>query len=229
MYLQKQLSLQLLFAWVFDHIIDQKDKIQVSNQTWNLPVNITLDEVFSLVVNNYIDKLYRYINYSFNLQKHSTEDIVQEIYLNLPKKLLHFDVNQKLDPWLFKVAHNVALDYIKRTNTRNEKEIYLDIIATEDFIYKMSSHEWEISQSLESAYHEWLLRFVLWKMDMRNRQMIILYFFEHNSYEEIANIIWVKASWVWTLLSRAKKQLKLLIEQDSLLQDALVYDLPELI
>lgn len=220
--MMKQLSVQwLLFSHnIFDHVIHiNKDSESINS----LPV--TKDEVFSLVVSTYIDKIYRYVNYSFWLQKHATEDIVQEIFLQLPRKLVHFDTNKQLEPWLFKVAHNTALDWIRKNKRKSDNEIELDIVATEDFLYQMNSYEGEIPHTLEQAYQEWLLRVVLHKLDERNRQLVTLYFFEHKSYEEIAIILGVKASWVWTYLVRAKKQLKHLISQDPLLQDALIYDL----
>lgn len=220
--MMKQLSIhRLLFSHnVFDHVIQiNKD----DNSTNSLPA--TKDEVFQLVVSNYIDKVYRYINYTFWLQKHATEDIVQEIFLQLPKKLTHFDTNKQLEPRLFKVSRNTALDWIRKNKRKNDNEIELDIVATEDFLYQMNSYEGEIPQTLEQAYQEGLLRLVLHKLEERNRQLVTLYFFEHKSYEEIAIILGVKSSWVGTYLVRAKKQLKHLISQDPLLQDALIYDL----
>ncbi len=220
LHIHQQVSLALLFTSIFDHVINaNEDEID------SLPATISKEEVFSLVVSNYVDKLYRYINYNFWLQKAITDDVVQEIFLALPKKLHHFDTNKKLEPRLFKVAYNMTLDYIKKNKRRNDKEIEIDIIATEDFLYQVSSQEGELPQTLEKAYHEGLLRFVLHKLDQRSRQMIILYFFENKTYQEIATIIGVKPSWVGTLLARAKKQLKFQIQQDALLHDALIYDL----
>lgn len=143
------LSLRLLFSNVFDRIITKED-----DQTDTLPATITSQEVFDIVVHKYVDKLYRYINYNFGLQKSATDDIIQEIFLALPKKLKRFNVSQKLDPRLFRVAHNTALDHIKKHKRRSDKELEIDMIATEDFLYQASSEEKELPQTLTQAYHE---------------------------------------------------------------------------
>jgi DNA-directed RNA polymerase specialized sigma24 family protein len=54
---------------------------------------------------------------------------------------------------------------------------------------------------------------------------LLLYYFEYKNYEEIATIIKVKSSGVWTMLSRAKKELQQHIESNPNLQNALIYDL----
>ena len=217
----QQLSLQrLFFTNVFDHVITvNKDDNTAA------PVPVTKDEVFDLVVSSYIDKVYRYVNFTFGLQKHATDDIVQEVFLQLPRKLARFDTSRKLEPWLFKVTHNIALDFIKKNKRKTENEMEIDIVATEDFLYQISTHEGNLPQNLEKAYHEWLLRIVLSKLKNKSRQLIILYYFEHKPYEEVAITMWIKANGVGTLLARAKKELKHLIQQDPLLHDALIYDL----
>jgi RNA polymerase sigma factor (sigma-70 family) len=84
-----------------------------------------------------------------------------------------------------------------------------------------------LPENIEKTYKNWLLKVILHKLSERNRELIILFFLENKPYEEIAQIIWVQTSWVWTLLSRAKKELKILVESDPILLDALVYNLWE--
>ena len=55
-------------------------------------------------------------------------------------------------------------------------------------------------------------------------EVLILYYFEEMRYEEIAEIIKSNKNTVGTLLSRAKQQVKVLIEGDTLLSDALEID-----
>lgn len=214
----------LFFSGIFDHVVKTttaKNTISTDSKTLK-----SKEEVFKLVVNNYVDKIYRYVRHTFNLNKSTADDIVQEIFLSLPVRLKKFDNSRALESRLFKVAHNVALDRIRKESKHTIKEENIDKI--EDFIYKISSYQdQDLPENIEKTYKNWLLKVILHKLSERNRELIILFFLENKSYEEIAEVIWVQASGVWTLLSRAKKELKTLVESDPLLLDALVYNLWE--
>ncbi len=48
---------------------------------------------------------------------------------------------------------------------------------------------------------------------MKYREVVLLYYFEHKSYDEISDILQKPPGTIATLLNRAKKQLKQTIEQ----------------
>jgi RNA polymerase sigma factor (sigma-70 family) len=98
-----------------------------------------------------VDKIYRYIRHSFNLDKATTDDIVQEIFLSLPIKLDKFDNSRALEPRLFKVAHNTALDRIRKESKHSIQTENIDKI--EDFIYKISSYQdQDLPENIEKTY-----------------------------------------------------------------------------
>ena len=71
---------------------------------------------------------------------------------------------------------------------------------------------------------KYLLQSILSQLDPQYSEVLILYYFEEMKYEEIAEIIGSNKNTVGTLLSRAKQQVRLLIEKDALLSDALEID-----
>jgi RNA polymerase sigma-70 factor, ECF subfamily len=50
------------------------------------------------------------------------EDVVQEALFEAYQKLGTFDDGRKLDPWLFRIAHNRCIDFLRRKNARMEAE-----------------------------------------------------------------------------------------------------------
>src|ERR1700681_3196016 len=50
------------------------------------------------------------------------EDVVQEALLQAYRKLDTYDESQRLRPWLFRIAHNRCLDFLRRRKVRNEAE-----------------------------------------------------------------------------------------------------------
>src|SRR5215469_12108613 len=50
------------------------------------------------------------------------EDIVQEALFQAYRKLDSFDDSRPLKPWLFQIAHNRAIDFIRRREVRQQAE-----------------------------------------------------------------------------------------------------------
>jgi RNA polymerase sigma-70 factor (ECF subfamily) len=50
------------------------------------------------------------------------EDVVQEALLEAYRKLDQFDDSRPLKPWLFRIAHNRAIDFLRRRGVRDEAE-----------------------------------------------------------------------------------------------------------
>src|ERR1051326_799218 len=51
------------------------------------------------------------------------EDVVQEALFEAYRKLDLFDQNRPLKPWLFRIAHNRCIDFLRRRGVRDEAEV----------------------------------------------------------------------------------------------------------
>jgi RNA polymerase sigma-70 factor, ECF subfamily len=50
------------------------------------------------------------------------EDVVQEALFEAYRKLDQFDENRPLSPWLFRIAHNRSIDFLRKREARTEAE-----------------------------------------------------------------------------------------------------------
>jgi RNA polymerase sigma-70 factor, ECF subfamily len=50
------------------------------------------------------------------------EDMVQEALFEAYRKLAHYDESRPLAPWLFRIAHNRCIDFLRRRKTRERAE-----------------------------------------------------------------------------------------------------------
>jgi RNA polymerase sigma-70 factor, ECF subfamily len=50
------------------------------------------------------------------------EDVMQEVMFEAYRKLDAFDRSRPLDPWLFRIAHNRCIDFLRRRETQREAE-----------------------------------------------------------------------------------------------------------
>jgi RNA polymerase sigma-70 factor, ECF subfamily len=59
------------------------------------------------------------------------EDVVQEALFEAYRKLDKFDQSRPLKPWLFRIAHNRCIDFLRRREVRDEAEVAAVPEATE--------------------------------------------------------------------------------------------------
>ena len=75
-------------------------------------------EAFGAVIARYQHRLYRYL---VRLVRDSAvaEDLFQQTWLRVFEKRKSLDPVRRFDTWLFAVAHNVAIDHLRRSRTEN--------------------------------------------------------------------------------------------------------------
>src|SRR5258705_14009673 len=59
------------------------------------------------------------------------EDIVQDALFQAYRKLETYDDSRPLEPWLFRIAHNRCIDFLRRRGVREDAEA---AAAPEDFV-----------------------------------------------------------------------------------------------
>ena len=167
------------------------------------------EELFEEILERYWDKMFRYTYYQFNLSKERAEEIVQEIFLKVWNNIDKFDTNTNFNAWIYRLAHNLILDTFKKKEVNLiEKDIQ------------------EINLSAEQEENkDFLLEALLWKLEETKKELLILYYFEWKSYEEIAEIYDTNKNTVGSWISRIKKSLKEIVENDEKLKEALLLDL----
>src|SRR5262245_29340227 len=51
------------------------------------------------------------------------EDVVQEALFEAYRKLDKFDESRPMKPWLFRIAHNRCIDFLRRRGVRHQAEV----------------------------------------------------------------------------------------------------------
>src|SRR6266511_1872375 len=57
------------------------------------------------------------------------EDIVQDALFQAYRKLESFDDRRPLSPWLFRIAHNQCIDFLRRRGVRQEAEAEVEALT----------------------------------------------------------------------------------------------------
>lgn len=150
---------------------------------------------FEALLAAYQDKVFR-LCYSMMGDRAQAEDAAQESFLRIWKALDRYRGESAIGTWIFSIARNVCLTAIsKRGALRSEP-----IESAERPKPMVPDHERD------------LLR-VVGQLPENYRQVIMLFYMEERSYEEVARMLGLPEGTVKTHLHRARKQLATMLKE----------------
>lgn len=164
-------------------------------------------EKFGLLVDRYQQKLIRYGS-KFLYDHNNVEDIVQDIFIRAYQNIQSFDTKQKFSPWIYRIAHNMFINAIKKYSRNPLYFFDLDTIMPH-LVYEDSSRN-----EREQAETKKMVDKGLNLLDPKYREIIVLYYYEELGYKEIADILQIPVGTVGIRLQRAKERLKKLLPRD---------------
>lgn len=140
------------------------------------------------------------------------EDLCQEAFLKVHRHLGSYDPKRKFSSWLFKIAHNTTLDYLRKKQ--------LDTVPLEPEVEGAPDRRETLADPTVRSPDERLERGDV--LDALNesvaqlrpeyRDVVLLRFQQDLSYQEIAEITDQPMGTVKTHLHRARKELMTLLE-----------------
>ena len=82
----------------------------------------TRDEAFRLLLTKYQQKVYWHIR-RMVISHDDTDDLVQDVFLKVWKSLSNFRNDSQLYTWLYRIATNESITFLKRKKIRNSVSI----------------------------------------------------------------------------------------------------------
>jgi len=128
------------------------------------------------------------------------EDVFQEVFIVVHKRLHTFDGSSALTTWLFGVCLRVAAAHRRRAWFRRE-------VPTEDLADGREAPDHELpDEALEARRARAVLDRVLDQMDLDKRAVFVMFEIDEMGSDEIAAILGVPVGTVWSRMSAARKQ-----------------------
>lgn len=84
-----------------------------------------------ILIKRYLNQIYGFV-YSYVKNEAAAEDIAQIAFIKAWKKIKKFNPEKKFKPWIFTIAKNSALDYLKKKSTVSFSAI--DAVCGEGFL-----------------------------------------------------------------------------------------------
>jgi len=158
-------------------------------------------DAFETLVERYENKIKRY-GRKFLFGYQDIEDSAQQVFVKAYINIQSFDASRKFSSWLYRIAHNEFVNAIKRKRRESVPFFNPDVIFPHPISKDRPDDFFEKQETKE------MLKKSLSKMKPNFREVIILYYFEDLSYQEISDILHIPISTVGVRLIRAKKILK---------------------
>lgn len=150
------------------------------------------------ILNLYKGRIFSYV-YRMVKNYHDAEDITFDTFIKCFKALGRFDTSKKFSTWLYTIAHNQTIDFFRKN--KQEYEYFDDRHAVKDDFVE----EYEKKKKMEKIDQ------ALAKMPALDRELVILFHREENSYQEISEILKIPITTIKTRLHRARKKLRELV------------------
>lgn len=161
-------------------------------------------DLYSYIIERYQGKLFAYL-YRLIGGREEAEDLLQDVFIKAFKNLRSYDTDRKFSSWIYRIAHNEAVNYIKRKSLKRFIS-WEDITSTKDKLAGNSTEdgvdkEWMRQESIQEVDK------AIDRLPAKYKQVLLLRYYSEKSYEEISEILLKPVNTVGTLINRAKKKL----------------------
>jgi RNA polymerase sigma-70 factor (ECF subfamily) len=140
---------------------------------------VSRDIGFSLLVKSYQQRLYWHIR-KMVIDHEDADDLLQEVFIKVWKNIDNFREDSNLFTWLYKIATNECLNFLKRK--KNKFYIGLDNVQKE-LTAKLDAGAYVSGTDIQLKLQKALLR-----LPDKQRLVFNMKYFDDMKYEEISKI-----------------------------------------
>ncbi len=158
------------------------------------------------LLNSYKGRIFSYV-YRTIRNYHDAEDVTLDTFVKCFKSLKTFDTKRPFATWLYTIAHNLTIDFLRKNKKHYEQidERPIEEIEIADEKSSRPAQNYDIQQKLNKVEQ------ALGQLPPIDREIIILFHREEKSYQEISEILNLPETTIKTRLHRARLRLRELI------------------
>jgi RNA polymerase sigma-70 factor (ECF subfamily) len=162
-------------------------------------------DLFGTLLERYQRPIFNFI-YRFYGDYDLAEDLTQETFLRCYQFLKSYDQKRKFSTWLYTVARNLCIDHLKKSKSGREISLDQSLPAVER---KEAGRSPEVSPQLKCIRNQEDAKLLdaLGELEPSRRMVLVLFYFQGLSYQEISEALSVPVSTVKIRIFRAKKSL----------------------
>jgi len=109
------------------------------------------EEAFTQLYEEHFDKIYRYVALRIG-NKTEAEDMTQQVFLNALQSISSFKWKGiPFSAWLFRIAHNQVVDYLRKKTKQATAPLYESLISSGSNPQLMAEHKLDIEQLVSAT------------------------------------------------------------------------------
>ncbi len=136
----------------------------------------------------------------------SALDLTQEIFIKVYGSLRRYRSEFKFSTWIYKIAHNAAVDHLRRNSTREQS--LLNTSDGEQYELPIESGRLSPEQESEREERRSEIESIVRALPANYRELIILRHSQDLSYEEIVEVTGLPLGTVKNRLFRAREMMR---------------------
>lgn len=160
-------------------------------------------DAYGKIYGIFYKRIWRYCH--FNTQdRELSQDICQETFIKAWKAIPSFSIKKggSLQAFLFRIARNLIIDNSRKKKTAS-LENYENLASNED-----------LAENVDRKDENKKLKEAMAKLNERDRQIVVLHYFEEMSGAEIARVVGIREGALRVRTHRIIKKLKELMEEN---------------
>ena len=196
--------------------MDKKPSYETMSDEQLVQLSLKDQDSFYYLIERYEPKILRYIKRITNISPEESEDLLQEIFIKVYRNLNRFNRKLKFSSWVYRIAHNEIINQYRKKKSYSAT---IDSFAENDdtdYLSGFIGEALDIDNDYISRENAEKVRAALAKLPDKYREVLILRYFEDQSYREISDILRKPAGTVATLINRAKSKFRKIAQQHQL-------------
>ncbi len=165
------------------------------------------ESAFAALVDRYKDRVFRLLG-RYCRDPIECEDLAQEVFLKVFRKLHTFQHESQFFTWLYRIAVNAATDHLSRASSRR-----LRLVDDDAVLDAGSDDDQRPEAPLMTAELAAITRQIVDTLPEKFRTILVLREFEDLSYTEIAKVLQIQLGTVESRLFRARARFKEALER----------------
>ncbi|HEV2800602.1 MAG TPA: sigma-70 family RNA polymerase sigma factor [Pyrinomonadaceae bacterium] len=164
------------------------------------------DDSFEELVRRYQRPLVSYV-YRMTGNYESALDLTQEVFIKVYGSLARYRPEYKFSTWIYRIAHNTAIDYLRRHSTREQE---LEVATHDGDTYEKPYASAAPTPEEESVRAERRAEIedVIQSLPPSYRELIVLRHAHDLSYDEIAEVTGLPLGTVKNRIFRAREAMR---------------------
>ena len=190
-------------------MIDQKCQNLDDNEL--VALSIDDSQYFYCLMKRYEEKLANYVRRFSYMADEDVADVVQDSFINAYQHLNDCDCDLKFSNWMYRIVHNTAINFIKKS----KQSLRIEIDDGDDEFVDWLVADTNIEKETITKHFNEYVKSIFEKLRPDYKEVLVLKFFEDKDYSEISDILQKPMGTVATLISRAKIQFKEIYEKEN--------------